>query len=56
MSQPKMICPKCGWEMNHHAVKVFPVDDSSKIDNLFDGILEEIHTCPHCGNIETRKA
>ena len=50
-----MICHACGAVMNHHATKVdYSVDDASD-DPVFGGVLEEVHTCPHCGHIELRK-
>jgi predicted RNA-binding Zn-ribbon protein involved in translation (DUF1610 family) len=59
MSQTnKMICPECGTEMNHHAVKVdyaAEVDDPAEVDPIFGGVLKEAHTCPECGHIELRK-
>jgi predicted RNA-binding Zn-ribbon protein involved in translation (DUF1610 family) len=49
----KMICPDCGAEMNHHAVKVdYGVDDAP--NSIFGGVLKEIHTCPECGRLEMR--
>jgi len=45
--------------MNHHAMKIDyskSLDDSHDIDLVFGGVLEEAHTCPHCGDIELRKA
>lgn len=57
MSKPKMICPRCGAEMNHHAMKVdFDEDDPALIDEVFGGALKEAHTCPKCGRIELRAA
>jgi ribosomal protein S27AE len=51
----KMICPKCGAEMNHHAVKIdYGRDNAALTDNDFGGILEEVHTCPKCGATELR--
>jgi len=48
MNKPKMICPVCGAEMNHHATKIdYSVDD---------GVVQEVHTCPHCGDVELRQA
>ncbi len=50
-----MICPKCSAEMNHHAMKIdYSIDDST--DEIFGGVLQEAHTCPHCGDIELRRA
>lgn len=51
----KMICPKCGADMNHHATKIdYLIDDAALIDKVFGGILEEVHTCPKCGTTELR--
>ena len=56
MSQAKkMICPDCGAEMNHHAMKIdYGVDDSALVDSVFAGVLKEAHTCPECGRTELR--
>lgn len=43
-----MVCGVCGSMMNQHAEKV---DYSSG-----EGVLQEIHQCPHCGNIQMRAA
>ncbi len=58
MSQDsKLKCPRCGADMNHHAMKVdYAVDDWEKSDPVFDGVLEEVHGCPHCGHIELKVA
>jgi predicted RNA-binding Zn-ribbon protein involved in translation (DUF1610 family) len=58
MSQSdKMICPECGAEMNHHAMKIdYDMDDWSSVDPVFGGVLKEAHTCPECGWIELRSA
>ena len=57
MSQNKMICPDCGAEMNHHAVKIdYGVDDPAFVDSVFGGALKEAHTCPECGRTELRAA
>lgn len=51
-----MICEKCGAVMNHHATKVdYSVEDSAD-DAAFGGVVQEVHTCPHCGHIQLRKA
>ena len=48
MDKPKIICPVCGAEMNHHAMKIdYSVDD---------GVVQEVHTCPECGDVELRRA
>lgn len=57
MSKTKMICPVCGAEMNHHAMKIeYGVDDPASVDEVFGGAVEEVHTCPRCGRIELRPA
>jgi len=57
MSNPKMLCPKCGVEMNHHAEKIdYDVDDQALVDVAFGGALKEAHTCPDCGRTELRAA
>jgi len=44
----KMICPDCGAEMNHHAMKIdYRTEDLEVV---------EVHTCPKCGRIELRQA
>jgi C4-type Zn-finger protein len=51
----KMICPDCGAEMNHHAMKVdYGADEPLPVDPLFGGVLKEVHTCHECGRSELR--
>jgi ribosomal protein S27AE len=55
----KMICPKCGTEMNHHADKlVYPLtpEDAKGVNALLGGVIEETHGCPGCGGVESRRA
>ena len=55
----KMICSHCGHEMNFHAEKVNQsarADSESDWGAEFGGVVEEIHTCPECGAIATRRA
>lgn len=53
----KIKCPDCGAEMNHHAVKIdYNHDDSALVDPVFGGVLNEVHTCSHCGKTELRPA
>ena len=55
----KMICPKCGAEMNHHADKlVDPVkpEDLKHVNPMLSGVIEEMHYCPGCGAVESRRA
>jgi predicted RNA-binding Zn-ribbon protein involved in translation (DUF1610 family) len=54
-----MRCPKCGAEMNHHANKVDYAAGARQpdaVDPAFRGVLQEVHQCPGCGNIELRRA
>ncbi len=41
-----LLCPKCGARMNRHAL----------VEADEDGEIQEIFTCPSCGNIEARRA
>ena len=53
----KMICPKCGDEMNHHADKlIYSTAEraSARIDPALGGLIEETHQCPGCGAIAGR--
>ena len=55
----RMRCPRCGAEMNHHANKVdysAGHEDPDAVDAVFNGVLQEVHQCPSCGNIELRRA
>lgn len=55
--KPKLTCPACGADMNHHAMKVdYEVGDSERIDPAFGGVLKEAHYCPHCGQTELVQA
>jgi ribosomal protein S27AE len=52
-----MICEKCGAVMNHHAMKIdYGRAESSIDDAVFGGVLQEVHTCPHCGHAQLRPA
>jgi predicted RNA-binding Zn-ribbon protein involved in translation (DUF1610 family) len=55
----KMICPKCGDEMNHHADKlVYPIsaEDARRVNEGLGGVIEETHCCPGCGAVESRRS
>jgi rRNA maturation endonuclease Nob1 len=57
MNKPKMICPDCGAEMNHHAIKIdYSVDEPAAIDPAFAVVVQEAHTCPECGRTALRHA
>lgn len=53
----KMLCPKCGSKMNHHADKLdttAALAESDAINPDFGGIIQEIYTCANCKNIEVK--
>ena len=53
-----MQCPDCGVEMNHHANKIDETDVLDKpegTDANLSVVIEEAHTCPHCGQTIVRK-
>ena len=55
----KMICPRCGVEMNHHCDKlVYATDprDTGAVDPTLGGLIEEFHACPKCGGGASRHA
>jgi predicted RNA-binding Zn-ribbon protein involved in translation (DUF1610 family) len=54
----RMTCPGCGTEMNPHAEKpmVPPPDaEDGPAGWLVVGIIEEVHQCPACGHMESRR-
>ena len=54
-----MRCPRCGIEMNYHAEKIdyiTALTEPNAIDPDLGGIVEEVYTCPGCGDIGTRRA
>ncbi len=57
MPKKKMKCPACGADMNNHAEKISydTGEGRYKADPEFGGIVEEVHTCPNCGNVEVRR-
>jgi predicted RNA-binding Zn-ribbon protein involved in translation (DUF1610 family) len=53
-----MTCPECGVKMNHHAEKrVDPTtpEEAARMDPALGGIIEEMHTCPECGQVHSRR-
>ena len=53
-----VICPRCGYEMNHQASKlVHPVTraETEAMTPALDGVIEEVFACPNCGWIESRR-
>ena len=58
-TESKMICPRCGIEMNHHSDKIVYAADTEQAaptDPTLGGFIEEFHTCPKCGGGATRHA
>ena len=55
----KMICPRCGVEMNHHCDKLVYTTEAKEegpTDPGLGGFIEEFHTCPKCGGGASRHA
>jgi hypothetical protein len=56
---PKMICPRCGAEMNQHAEKLVEptsAEMAKRIDPALGAIVQEMHTCSGCGVGAMREA
>ena len=52
MSKTKMICPECGAEMNHHAMKIdYSVDDPAVVDAVFGGVVKRRTPVPSAGEL-----
>lgn len=55
-TRPPLICPRCGATMNRHAEKLIlssPADPG--VDPALGGYVEEMHTCPGCGQLGSRR-
>ena len=54
----RVICPRCGGEMNRHAEKLdYSVDPSSpSFDPVLGAAMMEFHTCPGCTYVLERGA
>lgn len=53
----KMICPKCGAEMNHRADKLVEPVNSEELKHVnpsLGGVVKDVHACPKCGAVESR--
>ena len=53
-----MFCDFCGAPMNPHAEKAVVPDgdaDGARVDWVLGGLIEEIHQCPQCGNVQSRR-
>lgn len=54
-----MMCPQCSIAMNYHAEKVdymAALSNPEAVDPDLGGVVEEVHTCPGCGNVGTRRS
>ena len=54
----KMVCPECGVEMNQHAEKLVDprnAQEAARVDPALGGLIDEMHSCPKCGKVETRR-
>lgn len=54
-----MMCPQCGIAMNYHAEKIdymATLSDPEAVDPDLGGVVEEVYTCPGCGDIGTRRS
>ena len=53
-----MLCEMCGALMNAHAEKlVEPLSaaEADQSDPALGGLIEEIHQCPRCGRVQSRR-
>jgi ribosomal protein L37AE/L43A len=54
----RMTCDACGATMNPHAEKpVVPLTDAeaAQADWAIGGSIEEVHHCPRCGRVQSRR-
>jgi predicted RNA-binding Zn-ribbon protein involved in translation (DUF1610 family) len=55
----RMRCDGCGVQMNPHAEKpAAPVTaaEAARADWALGGLVEEIHHCPACGRVQSRRS
>jgi len=53
-----MTCETCGERMNAHAEKpvvALSAEEADRADPAI-GAIEEVHQCPHCGAVRSRRA
>ena len=53
-----MTCAACGALMNPHAEKpVVPLTEAeaTAVDWAVGGLVEEVHQCPQCGGVQSRR-
>jgi len=58
MLECPMACPKCGATMNRHGEKLVYTGETRGAgeDPLLGGVTEEMHACPRCGYVASRRA
>jgi len=55
ITSPIVMCAVCGRPMNQHAQKVdFSAIGQMPADPVFHGVVQEIHQCASCGNVQMR--
>jgi DNA-directed RNA polymerase subunit M/transcription elongation factor TFIIS len=52
----RLLCPRCGGQMNFHAEKIDRSADPAEADASLDGVLAQFHTCPACKYVLERSA
>jgi NAD(P)H-dependent FMN reductase len=56
-ASPAVMCSACGMPMNQHAQKVdFSAIGQMPADPVFYGVVQGIHQCAGCGNVQMRPA
>jgi ribosomal protein S27AE len=58
MPDRPMICPECGATMNQHGEKLVYTGETRGpgVDPVLGGVMEEMHACPRCGFVASRRA
>lgn len=54
-----MTCPQCGVALNHHAEKLVEptsTQEAAQMDPALGGLIEEMHSCPECGQAHSRRS
>lgn len=44
--------------MNRHSEKLVYTGETSGpgVDQVLGGVMQEMHACPHCGHVDSRRA
>lgn len=51
-------CPECGIDLNPHAEKLVEPqngEEAARMDAALGGVIEQVHTCPACGCVESKR-